>query len=121
MKFAIENSILTSLFIYFRRKGLRTALAGRDAKALLAILRFLVKYIGDYRYTRTVTDVSSVLLGKVSSLFAAFSCNSFMINLHQICFQTSTVTLGTNFLQMFVKWSRGLLLVPSMKLLSLKI
>ncbi|KAK3930171.1 U3 small nucleolar RNA-associated protein 15-like protein [Frankliniella fusca] len=55
----VTVSVLEELM---RRKGLRTALAGRDAKALLAILRFLVKYIGDYRYTRTVTDVSNVLL-----------------------------------------------------------
>ncbi|KAJ1526723.1 hypothetical protein ONE63_008303 [Megalurothrips usitatus] len=45
-----------------RRKGLRAALAGRDAKSLLSVLRFLCKYIGDHRYTRTVTDVTNILL-----------------------------------------------------------
>jgi U3 small nucleolar RNA-associated protein 15 len=47
-----------------RRKGLRTALAGREGKSLSAVLRFLVRYIGDYRFTRTLIDVANMLLGK---------------------------------------------------------
>ncbi|PSN49805.1 U3 small nucleolar RNA-associated protein 15 [Blattella germanica] len=35
-----------------RRKGLKAALAGRESKSLAAILRFLIKYIGDFRFTR---------------------------------------------------------------------
>lgn len=45
-----------------RRKGLRAALAGRDPKSLRLIIRFLVKHIGDHRFTRTITDVGNVLL-----------------------------------------------------------
>ncbi|KAJ4436108.1 hypothetical protein ANN_18735 [Periplaneta americana] len=45
-----------------RRKGLRAALAGRETKSLSAILRFLIKYIGDYRFTRTLIDVANILL-----------------------------------------------------------
>ncbi|XP_034243602.1 U3 small nucleolar RNA-associated protein 15 homolog [Thrips palmi] len=45
-----------------RRKGLKQALAGRDSKSLSTVLRFLVKYITDHRYSRTVCDVSNVLL-----------------------------------------------------------
>jgi U3 small nucleolar RNA-associated protein 15 len=51
-----------------RRKGLRAALAGREGKSLSAILRFLIKYIGDYRFTRTLIDVANVLLGKQSGV-----------------------------------------------------
>lgn len=49
-----------------RRKGLRAALAGREGKSLSAVLRFLIKYIGDYRFTRTLIDVANMLLGKQS-------------------------------------------------------
>ncbi|KDR24524.1 U3 small nucleolar RNA-associated protein 15 homolog [Zootermopsis nevadensis] len=45
-----------------RRKGLKAALAGREGKSLSAILRFLIKYIGDYRFTRTLIDVANMLL-----------------------------------------------------------
>jgi len=45
-----------------RRKGLETALAGRDGKSLHAILRFLTRYIGDYRFTRVLILVSNTLL-----------------------------------------------------------
>ncbi|PNF28960.1 U3 small nucleolar RNA-associated protein 15-like protein [Cryptotermes secundus] len=45
-----------------RRKGLRAALAGREGKSLSAVLRFLIKYIGDYRFTRTLIDVANMLL-----------------------------------------------------------
>jgi U3 small nucleolar RNA-associated protein 15 len=47
-----------------RRKGLKAALAGREVKSLSAVLRFLIRYIGDYRFTRTLIDVANVLLGK---------------------------------------------------------
>lgn len=47
-----------------RRKGLKAALAGREDKSLSAILRFLIRYIGDYRFTRTLIDVANMLLGK---------------------------------------------------------
>jgi U3 small nucleolar RNA-associated protein 15 len=58
-----------AMFVYsfvLRRKGLKAALAGREGKSLSAILRFLVKYIGDYRFTRTLIDVANMLLGKKS-------------------------------------------------------
>jgi U3 small nucleolar RNA-associated protein 15 len=45
-----------------RRKGLKAALAGREDKSLSAILRFLIRYIGDYRFTRTLIDVANMLL-----------------------------------------------------------
>jgi hypothetical protein len=52
------------LFSFHRRKGLKAALAGREAKPLSAILRFLIRYIEDYRFTRTLTDIANKLLGK---------------------------------------------------------
>lgn len=48
----------------FRRKGLKIALSGREGKSLTSILRFLIKYIGDYRFTRILIDVANILLGK---------------------------------------------------------
>lgn len=45
-----------------RRKGLHTAVAGRDMKIVKALLRFLIKYIGDHRFTRTLIDVANVFL-----------------------------------------------------------
>lgn len=45
-----------------RRKGLKIALSGREGKSLLVILRFLIKYIGDYRFTRILIDVANILL-----------------------------------------------------------
>uniref|UniRef100_A0A1B6D9D7 U3 small nucleolar RNA-associated protein 15 homolog n=1 Tax=Clastoptera arizonana TaxID=38151 RepID=A0A1B6D9D7_9HEMI len=45
-----------------RRKNLTTSLTGREGKSLVVVLRFLIKYIGDYRFTRVLIDVSNVLL-----------------------------------------------------------
>nr|CAD7255865.1 unnamed protein product [Timema shepardi] len=45
-----------------RRKGLRTALASREVKSLCTILRFIIRYIGDNRFTRTLIDVTNVFL-----------------------------------------------------------
>lgn len=45
-----------------RRKGLHTAVAGRDGKMVKALLRFLIKYIGDHRFTRTLIDVTNIFL-----------------------------------------------------------
>lgn len=45
-----------------RRKGLKAALAGRENKSLTAILRFLIKNIGDYRFTCILIDVANSLL-----------------------------------------------------------
>nr|CAD7568464.1 unnamed protein product [Timema californicum] len=45
-----------------RRKGLRTALASREVKSLCTILRFIIRYISDNRFTRTLIDVTNVFL-----------------------------------------------------------
>lgn len=45
-----------------KRKALQKALVGRDTKSLTQILRFLIKYISDYRFTRTLIDVTHILL-----------------------------------------------------------
>lgn len=58
---------------FFRRKGLKIALSGRESKSLLVILRFLIKYIGDYRFTRILIDVSNILLGKYYQIDCNFS------------------------------------------------
>lgn len=48
-----------------RRQGLKQALAGRDGKSLVNILKFLIKYVGSVRFGRVISHVAGVLLGKV--------------------------------------------------------
>ncbi|XP_014244420.1 U3 small nucleolar RNA-associated protein 15 homolog [Cimex lectularius] len=45
-----------------RRKGLHSAIAGKEGKSLLVVLRFLLKYLGDYRFFRVLIDVFNVIL-----------------------------------------------------------
>lgn len=45
-----------------KRKALNRVIAGRDAKSLTSLLRFLIKYISDYRFTRVLLEVTHVLL-----------------------------------------------------------
>lgn len=45
-----------------RRKRLHSAITGRESKTILQILRFLVKYISDYRFTRVLIQVANVFL-----------------------------------------------------------
>ncbi|XP_044736552.1 U3 small nucleolar RNA-associated protein 15 homolog [Chrysoperla carnea] len=45
-----------------RRKRLKAALTGRDSKSILQILRFLIKYITDYRFTRVLIDVANIFI-----------------------------------------------------------
>lgn len=47
-----------------RREGLRRALAGRDGKSLVNIIKFLNRYIGNIRFGRVLLHVANVLLGK---------------------------------------------------------
>lgn len=47
-----------------RREGLRRALAGRDGKSLVNIIKFLNKYIGSIRFGRVLLHVANVLLGR---------------------------------------------------------
>jgi len=46
------------------RDGLRSALSGRDDVTLEPILRFLYKYIADYRFGQMASEVMDVVLGK---------------------------------------------------------
>lgn len=45
-----------------RREGLRRALAGRDGKSLVNIIKFLNRYIGSIRFGRVLVHVANVLL-----------------------------------------------------------
>ncbi|XP_072746805.1 U3 small nucleolar RNA-associated protein 15 homolog [Anoplolepis gracilipes] len=45
-----------------RREGLRRALAGRDGKSLVNIIKFLNKHIGSIRFGRVLLHVANVLL-----------------------------------------------------------
>jgi len=45
-----------------RRKGLKTAIGGRDEKALGLLLQYLAKYINDSRFTQLLTEVMEVVL-----------------------------------------------------------
>lgn len=46
-----------------RREGLNRALAGRDGKSLVNIIKFLNKYIGSIRFGRVLLRVANILLG----------------------------------------------------------
>lgn len=56
-----------------RRKGLERALAGRTDKSLATIIRFLIRYIGDHRFTRVLIDVVHILLNVYEAEFARFT------------------------------------------------
>jgi len=47
---------------------LNAALAGRDEKDLVRIIKFLSKFIGDYELTLTLVDVANTILGNYISL-----------------------------------------------------
>lgn len=47
-----------------RRQGLKRALAGRDGKSLVNIIKFLNKYIGNTRFGRVLLHVANILLGR---------------------------------------------------------
>lgn len=56
-----------------RRRGLERALAGRTHKSLASIIRFLMRYIGDYRFTRVLIDVTNILLNVYEKDFRQFT------------------------------------------------
>ncbi|CAH1155239.1 unnamed protein product [Phaedon cochleariae] len=45
-----------------RRKALQKAFQGRDKKSLTLILRFFIRNITDYRFTRVIIDAANILL-----------------------------------------------------------
>lgn len=45
-----------------KRKALHRALSSRNSKSLSSILRFLIKYISDYRFTRILIEMTNILL-----------------------------------------------------------
>lgn len=47
-----------------RRQGLKQALAGRENKSLVNILKFLIRHIGSIRFGRVILHVTNVLMGK---------------------------------------------------------
>lgn len=56
-----------------RRKGLERALIGRTHKSLSAIIRFLIRYIGELRFTRVLIDVTNVFLNVYEMDFPKFT------------------------------------------------
>lgn len=46
------------------RKRLTNAIAGKEYKTVIPLLRFLIKYMGDYRFTKVLIDVANVFIGK---------------------------------------------------------
>ena len=47
-----------------RRQGLKQALAGREGKSLVNILKFLIRHIGSIRFGRVILHVANILMGK---------------------------------------------------------
>lgn len=50
------------------RKKLASAIAGCEPRTVLPLLRFLIKYIGDVRFTRLLVRVSEIFLGECDFL-----------------------------------------------------
>lgn len=66
-----------------RRKGLARALAGRSQVSIATIIRFITRYIGEYRFTRVLVDAANILL-----------------NVYEDSFDTFVSTLGKEFLSL---------------------
>lgn len=54
------------------RKQLKVALSGRDAKSLIPLLKFVVKYISNPRYTKLFWEVTTEVLGICFVLLSVF-------------------------------------------------
>jgi hypothetical protein len=51
------------MYPIYRRKGVQSALAGREESSLVNILTFISKYIGEFEFTPTLVDVTNIFLG----------------------------------------------------------
>lgn len=58
-----------------RRKGLVRALSGRTDVSLSSIVRFIIRYLSDHRFTRVLIDVASTLLAIYENTFDKFVGN----------------------------------------------
>lgn len=47
------------------RRALHETIAGKNTKIVLPLLTFLIRNIGDYRFTRVLINVANVFLGKL--------------------------------------------------------
>lgn len=47
-----------------QRQGLERALAGRDSKSLVNIIKFLNKYLGNIHFGQILIEVANILLGR---------------------------------------------------------
>lgn len=57
-----------------RRRGLNQALAGRDDKSLVNILKFIIKHIGTPKYGRVLIHVANVLMGNFYLFTRILNC-----------------------------------------------
>lgn len=91
-----------------RREGLKRALAGRDGKSLVGIIRFLNKHIGSPRFGRVLLHVANALLGKFTRLrdsrknfyemthITFFFFNSYYLILRKIVYRTIRTEFGND-------------------------
>lgn len=56
-----------------RRKALERAFAGRTDKSLGSIIRFMIRYMGDHRFTRVLIDAVHILLNVYEADFDRFT------------------------------------------------
>lgn len=56
-----------------RRKGLHRALAGRTQASLAKVISFLMRYIGEHRFSRVLIDVGMILLDVYENKFHEFT------------------------------------------------
>ena len=45
---------------------MRTALAGKDERELVKIIKFLTKFIGDFELTATLVEVGNTIIGTIT-------------------------------------------------------
>lgn len=59
----VKPPVTVSIFQeLIRRKGFHQAIAGSDSTIINTFIKFVWKHLGDYRYTRTLIDVTNIFL-----------------------------------------------------------
>lgn len=52
------------MYLIFRRNGLVQAISDRNAKQLVFLLNFIIRYIGVRKLSKTLIHVASTIIGK---------------------------------------------------------
>jgi U3 small nucleolar RNA-associated protein 15 len=67
MNYIVKKNPCTTVALFqelIRRQGIIQALAGRDGKSLVNILRFVIRQIGNIQFGRILLHIANILMGK---------------------------------------------------------